>query len=78
MTTPAAASTTSAGASADGKAAGPGAPVTLEGLSRSVGAVRALDGRVLTVAPPDGLTRRLSDLYEDLKDEEAVADRAQD
>lgn len=38
--------------------------------------VRALDGRVLTVAPPDGLTRRLSELYEDLKDEEAVADRA--
>jgi putative spermidine/putrescine transport system ATP-binding protein len=51
MTTPAAASTTSAGAKADEKAAGPGAPVTLEGLSRTFGAVRALDGLSISLAP---------------------------
>ncbi len=51
MTTPAAARTASAGAAADGQPAGPGAPVTLEGLSRSFGAVRALDGLSIDLAP---------------------------
>jgi putative spermidine/putrescine transport system ATP-binding protein len=51
MITPAAASTTSAGADADGRAADAGAPVTLEGLSRSFGAARALDGLSIDLAP---------------------------
>ncbi|HWE06195.1 MAG TPA: aminotransferase class IV [Rhizomicrobium sp.] len=36
--------------------------------------VRAIDGRALPVAPPDGTTRRIEGLYERLKDEEAAAD----
>jgi branched-chain amino acid aminotransferase len=35
--------------------------------------VRAIDGRPLPVAPPDGMTRRLEGLYERLKDDDAAA-----
>ena len=35
--------------------------------------VRAIDGRAIAVAPPDGITRRLAQLYATLKDEEAAA-----
>ena len=35
--------------------------------------VRAIDGRAIVVAPPDGITRRLTGLYAALKDEEAAA-----
>jgi branched-chain amino acid aminotransferase len=35
--------------------------------------VCAIDGRKITVAPPDGITRRLAGLYAELKDEEAMA-----
>ena len=35
--------------------------------------VRAIDGRSIAVAPPDGITRRLAALYTGLKDEEAAA-----
>ncbi|HEX9158868.1 MAG TPA: aminotransferase class IV [Rhizomicrobium sp.] len=35
--------------------------------------VRAIDGRNIEVAPPDGFTRRLSELYTQLKDEDAAA-----
>ena len=37
--------------------------------------VRAIDGRVLQVAPENGLTQRLAALYAAFKDEEAAADR---
>jgi branched-chain amino acid aminotransferase len=35
--------------------------------------VRAIDGRRIALAPPDGITRRLSGLYAKLKDEAAAA-----
>jgi branched-chain amino acid aminotransferase len=38
--------------------------------------VRAIDGRTVAVAPAGGLTRRLDELYRQLKDEEAAADIA--
>jgi branched-chain amino acid aminotransferase len=38
--------------------------------------VRSIDGRTLAVAPSSGLTRRLDELYQRLKDEEAAADKA--
>ena len=43
------------------------------GTFGGVGPVRAIDGRNITVAPEDGITRRLAALYARLKDEEAVA-----
>ncbi|MGH6876101.1 MAG: aminotransferase class IV [Rhizomicrobium sp.] len=44
------------------------------GTFGSIVPVRSIDGRALAVAPPGGLTRRLDELYRQLKDEEAAAD----
>jgi branched-chain amino acid aminotransferase len=48
----------------------------LTGTFGGVVPVRAVDGRVLAVAPEGGLTRRLDALYQELKDEDAAADVA--